>query len=329
MHDYDLSLSTSQTTTLAYTMSQVTIIVTAAVGSLFVIGGTLTIGGLAACTLLSGRVLQPINALVNILARMKTIAIAREDLRKVLLIPEESSENLPVRPPFKGKVTFENMSFRYSEDQPWIFKNATFAINPRETIGITGQGYCGKSTLLYLLMGVLKPETGKILLDDEDIENYQLASVRQQIAYLPQKPILFKGSILENITMFEVKKYAEEAKRIAMHVGLNEIVSQLPKGYDTPVAESTADGLPRGVKQRIAISRALLHKPSLILFDEANTAIDMEGDRILKELVDKLHGRFTVLLVSHRPSFLKMADRVIEIQHQKFGLMENVPTEKA
>ena len=134
-----------------------------------------------------------------------------------------------------------------------------------------------------------------------------------QIAYLPQEGVIFKGTVVENLTMFRDDK-AEDALDIARLMGLDNVVAHLPQGYDTPIGEGVDDKLPRGTRQRIAIARALVDKPPVLLFDEANSFIDGAGDAMLKELLERLKGRVTLVMVTQRPSMLRIADRIVEIR---------------
>ncbi len=162
------------------------------------------------------------------------------------------------------------------------------------------------------MTGLLAPSTGQVLLDDREPSRFDPLSVRSQICFIPQIGSLFNGTILENLTMFRGDDYADEALFQAERLGLNDIIARLPAGYETVVGDGANDGLPGGVKQRITIARALALNPDppLILFDEANSTLDRESDEMLKEVLASYCGRAAMVLVSHRPSFLKLADRV-------------------
>lgn len=307
VHDYDLSMLNSVSGVNTLMLSQIVIILVVAFGSIMVIHGNLTIGGLAACTLLSGRSLQPVTNLVSVWTRLQTIKIARDELQKVLELPFESRENAPQLMKVHGDIQFQNVSFRYKDEGPDIIHDFNLHIPAKGSISITGAGLSGKSTLLWLLLGMLRPTHGKILIDDQDVDKFQVQSVRRQIAYMPQQGMLFKGTIMENLTMFRKGDYYQRALNAAKLVGLNTIIEHLPLGYDTPVADQTMESLPRGLRQRIAIARALLLEPPIVVFDEANTAIDMQGDSIIKALLEKMVGRVTLILISHRPSIINVA----------------------
>ena len=309
VNDHDLSLQGAKSMGISTSISQLTIIAVVAFGSILVINGLLTIGGLAACTLLSGRCLQPVNLLVGLWSRLQAIKIAREDLDKVLSLEQESAPNLPDISGFKGEIEFKNVSFRYSDKSKWTLKDINLKIPERTAISITGAGEGGKSTLMWLLMGMLRPQEGEILLDGQDSSKFNASSYRKLVAYLPQLSVLFNGTIMENLTLFEEETFHDQAVAAAGAVGLSGIIEHLANGYDTQVADQAIEALPRGINQRIAIARALTFQPAIVIFDEANTAMDMRGDAIIRSMLKKIVGKCTLILISHRPSILELAEK--------------------
>jgi len=307
--DHDVSVRSSKSAGMGASLSQLTLVAVVSFGSLLVIRGDLTIGGLAACTLLSGRCLQPVNMVVGLWSRLQAIKIARDELDELLQTKEESAPELPDISKLEGKFELQNISFRYADDAEWLFKDISLKVAPKEVIGITGSGLSGKTTMAWLLMGMLKPTSGSILLDDQDASQFNASSYRKQIAYLPQQSILFSGTIMENLTLFREDEYHERALAAAHAVGLKDVIEHLPEGYDTQVANQAIESLPRGVNQSIAIARALLFKPAIVIFDEANIAIDMQGDIIIKSMLQKVIGKSTLILISHRPSILELAQK--------------------
>lgn len=312
-NDFDVSMESAKATGMGMSLSQLTLVAVVAFGSLLVINGQLTIGGLAACTLLSGRCLQPVNVMVGLWARLQSIKIAREDLNTLLRMPLEEEPGLPDMPKLKGKVELQNVSFKYPDSENKILEKVNLKLEPNEIIALSGEGLSGKSTLMELILGILKPDTGKILLDGNDISEFNAESYRQQIAYLPQNPKLFNGTILENLTLFREEQYYNEAILASRAAGLHTIVEQLPKGYDTLVANQAIDSLPRGTTQRIAMARVLLTKPALLIFDEANTSVDMQGDAIIRRMLERIESKCSMIIISHRPSILQLAKRKFQL----------------
>ncbi len=181
-----------------------------------------------------------------------------------------------------------------------------------ETVGVIGASAVGKSTLLGLMAGVLRPTEGAVLADGHDLSAVNAASVRGQVVHVPQHGVLFNGTILENITMFQAAR-DDDAFAVARRLGLDAFVSRMPFGFQTQVGASATDTLPLGIKQRIMIARALVRKPRVLLLDEANAAMDSRGDESLRAVLQDMKGDCTMILVSHRPSTLGLADRVYEV----------------
>ena len=314
--DHQLVLKSATTLLSSNIISQLVTIFTLLFGAIMVIHGHLTIGGLAACILLSNRILQPVNRATTIWARLQAVKQAQKRLQEIAHLPQEHGKTFPKISTVKGELTLENISFRYTENQPWLFSNISLHINAGEMIGLQSENASGKSTLLWLMMGILTPTEGKLLIDGKNIQDYDQQSVREKIAYIPQQGVLFNGTLIENITLFR-PHLTQQAKRIAEMLGLTHDIQQLPKGYETEVGKQAVETLPYGLKQRICIARALISQPKIILFDEANTTIDMRSDAILKSIFAQYRGHCTWILVSQRPSLLQLADHVYTLQHKK------------
>ncbi len=325
--DYNVALHSSTASTTGALFSQLVLFGVVGYGSTFVIDGVLTVGGLAACTMLAGRSMQPLQKAVGLWTRFQATRLAVDRVRQLFEMQEEKPRGLPVLPPIRGDLVVEDLSFSYGknkdgEDLPMMFENITLRAEAGETVGITGPGSCGKTTLLYLMMGVLGPTQGRVTVDNLDLAEYEPSSIRRQIAYLPQEGALFNGTILENVTMFREEKN-DDALDISRLLGLDSVVAHMPQGYDTKVGDGAGDKLPKGIKQRIAIARALVDKPRVLLFDEANAAMDGAGDSTLRTLLERLKGRVTLVLVTPRPSMLNLADRIYDIEEKR--LVERVP----
>ena len=303
--------------------SQLTMIGVVAFGAIFVIDGSLSIGGLAASTLLAGRSLQPLLRASGVWTRYQNIRVAKERFNKIFSLPLESDKATPESGEIKGAIKFCDVHFGYGAESPEILRGVNLDIAAGETIAIKGGNGQGKSTILWLIFGILRPTKGEMLIDGKDVGSYDVASLRRQIAYLPQQGVLFQGSILDNLSMFRGEDHIDSAISSARKLGLDERITRLPRGYETSVGSGSVDGLPGGIKQRFAIARALSDWPPIVLFDEANTSLDREGDDALRNTLDELRGKRTLVLVSHRPSLLNLADRVIELREGQFHESEN------
>ena len=286
-------------------------------GASYVIDGTLTVGGLAGSTLLAGRALQPVQSAAGFWLRFSDVQLARERLAELVELKPEIAEGTQELPDgVKGTLTLNQVSFRFGANNPIILQDINIAINAGETIGIKGGSASGKTTLLYLMMGALKPTSGTVILDHYDLSKYDHGRLGDTIAYLPQAGVLFQGTIMENLTMFRDQR-REAAMKAATLLGLEDVVARMPMGFETTVGKESQDFLSGGVKQRIAIARALTTRPPVILFDEANVAMDAKGDALLKNLLQKIKTQCTIVLVSHRPSLLELADRTFILEDGK------------
>jgi len=292
--------------------AQLTMVAVAAYGSTFVVSQDITVGVLAACTLLSGRAMQPFQRLTGLWSRLQNVLIARERLSGIFDLPVKEDVAGAKESIEHGNVTLENITFQYGEHPP-LFQDLSLNVTAGKCIGIVGGNGVGKTTLLGLLRGMHDLNAGRILIDGVDIQHYSGAALRGQgIAYLPQNGTVFNGTILENLTMFD-KRYRQKALSLAEGLGLNEVVAKMSQGYETVIGNSGSDSLPRGIRQRISIARALVKTPKVVLFDEANAAIDGPGDVFLRDYLKSLKGHTTLILISSRPSLLRIADRAYEI----------------
>ena len=299
-------------------LSNLVVFGVAGFGAHQVIGGTLSMGGLLASMVLAGRAVQPFEAAAGAWIRFVNMKMARERLRDIFEMPLEKPTGLLQLPPLNGSLDFEGMTFSYGkgkdgEDLPPVFRNVNLRIEPGQTIGIVGPSASGKTTVLSLMQGLLTPTAGRTRIDGYDFRECDPRDIRRQIAYLPQEAVMFSGTVLENLTMFR-DHMAEDALDIARLMGLDNVAAALPQGFDTPIGVGAEDKLPRGTRQRIAIARALVDKPRVLLFDEANSFIDGTGDAALLNLLALLKSRVTLIMVTQRPSMLRLADRILEIR---------------
>ncbi len=309
---------------LATTFSQFAMVTYVAIGSFSVIAQEMTLGGLAAGTMLTGRVLQPVLRGLNFWIRYQSIQIAEHDLEEVFNLTPENAGACETMPNIKGEITFKNVSFRYHDDQPWIFQNLSLHIPAGSTIGITGGNGCGLSTFFALINGLIRPVEGQVLIDGQNIHDMDLESVRQQIGYMPEFGHIFHGTILENITSFregETKKRAIDVLRL---LGLDDIIVRLPKGLETVLGGSIVNALPSGLQQQFIIARVLVDNPPIILFDNAHSGLDFESDDRLKKALMGIRTNKTMVLGTCRPSFLNFCDVVYDLKDGKMCERQNM-----
>jgi ATP-binding cassette, subfamily C, bacterial LapB len=315
-------LGNSRAMAVGQAFSQLLTLAVVVPGGMMVVHNSLTVGGLSACTLLAGRALQPVQKAVALWTRFQTARMMRRRFASVFELPEEARPAVTAAGGIRGAIAFEGVCFGRGEAGDEIFRGVDLHVRAGERVAIVGDNGSGKSTLLRLVLGSARPQAGRVLIDGVPVDEYDPAQLRQSIAYVPQRAELFRGTILENLTMFRPHLRAE-ALRIAEQLGLDNVVYHLPNGYDTRVGDGSSEALPRGVTQRIAMVRALAAAPRILLFDEANAAMDGPGDEQLRKFFETHDLGCTQILVTLRPSLQKLAGGVYEIRDR--GLHPRLP----
>jgi len=311
---YHVALATGLSSILSSAFGQLSLILTVSIGAFFVMDGSLSVGGLSACTLLAGRTIQPVQRVLGTWLRMQDMVVSREQVEDLFSLPVHRRAQQPV-PMTEGSIEVAGMTFSY-DNEVNLLENVSLTVGHGEAIAITGDKGSGKSTLLQLLAGILIPDSGKILVDEIDPAMYGRDAMVGHIGYLPQEATIFKGTIMENITGFrEDDASLALATEAAETLGLDDVVRSLPLGYQTVLNDSASDPVPPGIKQRIALARALMHKPSILLFDDADRALDKIGYNRLFSLMGRLKGRCTLVIVSHDQNLISLADRYYHL-HQ-------------
>ena len=283
------------------------------IGASMVLSGDLTLGQLIAFRIISGYVTQPLLRLSTIWQNIQELRVSFERLADVIDTPEESDEvdkSKVMLPPLQGDVRFENLAFRFRPGQPQVLKEVNLEVPSGTFVGVVGQSGSGKSTLMKLLPRLYAPEEGRILIDGYDIGKVELYSLRRQIGIVPQDPLLFSGTVSENIALTNPEASSEEIVRAAQLANAHDFIMDLPSGYSTSVGERGA-ALSGGQRQRVAIARTLLSNPKLLVMDEATSALDYETERkVCDNLLDNLNDR-TVFFITHRLSTIRQADMIV------------------
>ncbi len=258
------------------------------------------------------------NAVVSILNLMPMIARGRESIRsiaEVLQDPDlEENSGKGAVAAVRGELTLDHLSYRYGEDQPLALDDVDLVVAPGETVAFVGPSGSGKSTMLNMVLGFLRPDTGRILLDGQDMQRLDLRTFRRFVSVVPQESVLFEGTIRENVTYGLGQVDDERVLDALRDANALEIVDQLPDGWDTVVGERGAR-LSGGQRQRFAIARALVRDPRVLLLDEATSALDSRSEALAKEALDRLMRGRTTLIVAHRLSTVRSADRIVVLDH--------------
>ncbi len=292
------------------TMSQAIIGAVALTGGAMVINGSLGIAELAACTLLSGRAIQPMFKLTSLWIQGESATAAKQRCGELLTLPqrEVAVHHIPL-----GAVSFQDVGVKLKNRAAPLFQGVSFNCEPGECLALTGDDGAGKTTFLRLIMGEQSPSIGRAEIDGRPASDFLNARGKGGIAYLDQKPVVFEATIMQNLTLSRDPARAEEVIRWSESLGLSKAVNRLPKGYETLIGGKGAMPLPHGVLQLIALVRALSMSPKLLLFNEANTAMDSRTDSAALNAIRGIKGQTTVFLVSRRPSYVEIADKQINL----------------
>lgn len=315
---YELAKINSMVSGIGATFSQLATISFVSIGSLFVINGQLSIGAIAAGTMLSSRAMQPGMKAMGLWTQFQGISLAYAKVQQLFNFANETSGTNKPKHGVKGELCLHNVSFQYDNHNRKLLDEVNLTINPGESIGISGSNGAGKSTTISLMSGYREPTEGYISLDGIPLDEWDIEYLREQVGIVPQRGILFEGTILENMTLYREGDTVEQALELAKLLGLEEIIARLPAGLDTQVGGAAVDTLSEGVRQKIIMVRSLVGHPKLILLDDANANFDIKNDNKLLTLLKKFKGDRTMVIVSHRPSFLRMCDRQYILKDGKF-----------
>lgn len=296
-------------------VSKVVTALTLYFGAHLVIDGKLTIGELIAFNMLAGRVAQPVLRLAQVYQDFHQVRISVARVGDILnSVPEPTySPTRAALPTIRGDVRFEHVTFRYRLDGPEIIKDVSLHIPPGQMVGIVGPSGSGKSTLTKLVQRLYVPESGRVLVDGIDLGVVDVAWLRRQVGVVLQENVLFNRSIRDNIAFADPARPMDRVVAAAELAGAHEFILELPHGYDTVVGER-GSSLSGGQRQRIAIARALITDPRILIFDEATSALDYESEHIIQNNMRRIAEGRSVLVIAHRLSTVRRADRIITIE---------------
>ena len=317
---YDLSRINSLVSGLGATFSQIVMVCFVGIGSIYVVSGDLTIGALAAGTMLSGRVLQPALKAMGLWTQLQAVNLAEDKINKMINLPTEAlkENNQPIE--LQGAIELRDVHFQHESAEHELLSGINLHIKPGEAVGIIGANGVGKTTLINLIMGFVNPTQGSVLLDDKNIKTLDVSSVRAQVALMPQQGIIYEGTILDNLTLFREGYAVDQAIKLTKTLGLTKAINKLPNGLDTRVGGANSDSIPAGVRQQIILIRSMIGNatygaPKIILFDDANSCLDFGNEARLHNFLQNNRKNRTMVIISHRPSLLAICDRHFEIKN--------------
>jgi ATP-binding cassette, subfamily B, bacterial HlyB/CyaB len=285
-------------------------------GARLVIEGGLSVGELVAFNILAGRVSAPVLRLAQIWQDFHQARLSVQRLGDILNTTAEPTYT-PSRarlPAIRGNISFDHVTFRYRVNGRQVLHDVSFDVPAGQVVGIVGPSGSGKSTFAKLVQRLYVPESGRVMIDGVDLAMADPWWLRRQIGVVLQENVLFNRSVRENIAFADPAMSMERVIAAATLAGAHEFILELDEGYDTIVGErgSTLSG---GQRQRIAIARALIADPRILIFDEATSALDYESERIIQHNMKEIAKGRTVLIIAHRLSTVRAADRIVTLEH--------------
>jgi subfamily B ATP-binding cassette protein HlyB/CyaB len=279
-------------------------------GARLVIDGRLGVGELVAFNMMAQRVSMPVLRLAQLWQDFQQVGISMQRLGDILNTRTELPASRQALPAIRGAIAFDDIRFRYRPDGQPVLDGVSFGVEAGQVIGIVGRLGSGKSTLTKLLQRLYVPEHGTVRIDGIDVALADPAWLRRQIGVVLQENLLFNRSIRENIALADPGAPLDAVIHAARLAGAHDFICELPEGYDTVVGEHGSN-LSGGQRQRLAIARALLGNPRILIFDEATSALDFETERIIRNNMKVMCAGRTVLIVAHRLTSVRHADRII------------------
>ena len=288
-----------------------------AVGVLFVLNDQMTVGALVAFNMLGMRLAQPLIHASTLLQDYQRAVLSLKLLAQLMQTKREPNTG-QLAPSIRGHLEFDDVTFHYPGSPTPAIRDISFSIEPGQVIGIVGRSGSGKTTITRLIQGLYMPQAGLVKIDGQDLKELDLAHLRTQIGVVLQENFLFRATVRENISMTKPAASLDEVVRAAQLAGAHEFIQRLPHGYSTMLEESAAN-LSGGQRQRLAIARALIHDPPVLIFDEATSALDPESEAIIQQHLSAIARGRTIVIISHRLSFVSRANAIIVVDQGRIA----------
>ncbi len=284
-----------------------------AFGARAVMTGELSVGALIACMALIWRVLAPLQTVFLAFTRFEQVLKGIQQINQLMKLKGERTSGVSslLSTDTQGALRVDKVSFRYGPDQDPALLGCSFTASPGELIAVVGETGSGKSSLLKVIAGMYKPQAGAVLIDDGDIRQLNPMDLRRSIAYVPQVPKLFFGTVAQNLRLNNPLASDEDLFKACALAGVLADIEQLPRGFESRLGDNDSDRLPPGFAHGICLARALIRPSRLLLLDEPGASLDRESDENLMAQLRALKGTKTVVLVTHRPSHMRLADKVV------------------
>ncbi|HLX46279.1 MAG TPA: ABC transporter ATP-binding protein [Bryobacteraceae bacterium] len=285
-------------------------------GGKMIIDGTMSIGALVAFMAYHMRLLSPVQTMMGMSANLAAARVSLSRIFEILDTPAEVTErpNAVALPPLRDKIVLEDITLRHDREN--VLNGVSFEVKAGTFCAILGPSGAGKSTIADLLVRLLDPDSGRITIDGADLRDLRLEALRSEVVLVDQTAHLFNASIAENIAYAQPKSTRAQIESAGTQAGLDELIRRLPEGYDTKTGERGL-ALSAGERQRIALARALLRKPSVLILDEPTSALDPETEKIVARNLREALISQTVIIITHRPALAEIADQVVTLRDGK------------
>jgi ATP-binding cassette subfamily B protein len=289
------------------------------IGGIFFMNGELSMGDYVAFSGLIWAIANPMRQMGNIMNEFQRFSAASAKVMEIYyseaeIVDKPDAISHPDR--FKGKVEFQNVSFKYDDGKYPVLKDISFVAEPGETVAIIGETGCGKTSLIQMIPRFFEATAGKVLVDDVPVEDYKLEDLRKNIGLATQDVLLYSDTIEGNIAYGASTMKPDEVTKYAKYSAAADFIEKLPEGYDTIVGERGV-GLSGGQKQRISLARALAIKPSILILDDTTSAVDMETEKVIQHSLRNLDFPCTKIIIAQRISTTKAADKILVLKDGK------------
>ena len=309
-----LSQVNSFFTSFIASMSNIAIII---LGIYLALKGEMTMGGIIAAMMLSGRVLNPLGQIVGMILRYDRTMISLNNIEEIMTMETETSnKKFLSRPNLSGDIEFKNLSFSYKGQKSEALSDINITIKPGGKVAILGKIGSGKSTLAKILMNLYTPTKGSVLVDQTNVVQIDPADLRDAIGCVPQEPFLFMGSIKDNITIGQQYVTDEEVIEVSKLTGVHDFIGKREAGYDLIVGER-GEGLSGGEKQSVTLARALISDPDILIMDEPTNSMDRQSEVEFIKQIHKVVENKTLIVITHKMALLELVDRVIVLDNGK------------